>query len=372
MIKRFAGRALVIAMTCLAGQAFAADPAPAAAPVQLADDHPTTYTVQPGDTLWGISEKFLKNPWQWPSVWHINEQVANPHLIYPGDTLRLVWKDGQPSLVRDNGGTYTTDNAVVEVIDKDTLRMRPRIRESEVSAAIPAIPLRNIEVFLNDSRVVDLEALQKAPYVIAGPEGRVIMGNGDTLYARAVTPKWEETFPEFGIFRQGNAYLDPLTKEILGYEAKKIGTARVITNESNVATLRVLAANEDIRINDRMLLNEQRKVQSVFYPSPAPANLNAQIIHIFGTIGYAGRGDVLIVNKGLREKVQVGNVFSIMQRGEKVRDRVVGDNVQLPPRRVGLAIVFRTFDKTAYALVTRSNSAIKVGDMLDQPRIDLD
>jgi hypothetical protein len=371
MIKRFAGRALIIAMACFAGQAYAADAAPATDPaVQLAADHPTTYVVKQGDTLWGISQMFLKNPWEWPSIWHVNEQVANPHRIFPGDTLKLVWNNGKPSLVHVEG--YGSDNAVVQVIDANTVKLSPRIREAALASAIPAIPLRAIEVFLNDSRVVSLDELNKAPYVIAGTERRVIMGNGDTLYARSTSPKWTASFPEFGVFRQGSAYLDPKTKEILGYEAKKIGTTRVVDSNDDVATMRVLAAEEDIRINDRLLHNEQRPVQPVFYPSQAPDGVGAEIIHIFGTIGYAGTNDVFVLNKGEREQLKVGHVFSVMQRGEVVRDRVTGEGVQLPPRRVGLAIIFRTFEKVSFALVTRSNAAIRVGDMLGQPRIDLE
>jgi hypothetical protein len=374
MIKRFAGRALVVAMALIAGPSFAADAAPAAASapetVQLAEDHPTSYTVKPGDTLWGISQMFLKNPWQWPSIWHVNEQVANPHRIFPGDVLKLTWRDGKPSLERVE--SFQTENANVEVVDAETLKLRPRIRDTEVAVAIPAIPLRNVEVFLDDSRVVELEELRKAPYVIAGPERRVIMGNGDTLYVRATTPKWSESFPEFGVFRQGKPFIDPRSKEILGYEAKKIATARVLDNEGNLATMRVLSADEDIRIDDRLLLSDQRAIQSVFYPKEGPAGVTPEIIHIFGSIGYAGLNDVIVVNKGKREEVNVGHVFSVLQSGEVVRDRRKGDNVRLPPRRVGLAIVFRAFDKTAFALITRSTSAIRVGDTLGQPRIGLD
>lgn len=381
MIKRFAGRALLVAVATFAGQAWGADAAPASAPaaaaaaapaeaVPLADDHPTTYIVKPGDTLWDISQMFLKNPWQWPSIWHINEQVANPHRIYPGDKLTLMWKDGRPMLTREEA--YRTENAIVEVVDADTLKMRPRIRESEVSASIPAIPLRNIEAFLKENRVVSLEELQKAPYVIAGADRRVIMGNGDTVYARSTTPKWTETLSELGVFRQGGAYIDPQTREILGYEAKKVGSARVLETEGAIATMRMLSVEEDIRINDRLLENEQRAIQSMFYPKSAPAGLNPAIIHIFGTIGYAGSRDVLVMNKGSREKVEVGHVFAVLQKGEVVRDRNTGEGLQLPVRRVGLAIVFRVFDKIAYALVMRSNAAIRVGDTLGQPRIDLD
>lgn len=382
MIKRFAGRALVAASallinSALVSAAVAADAAPAAgaATVQVNPDHPDTYTVQPGDTLWGISEKFLKNPWQWPEVWHINEQVGNPHLIYPGDKLRLMWKDGQPSLVVDRGDSTAgigSSNTITEVMaDGKTVKLRPRMRELPLAASIPAIPLKNIEAFLVDSRVVTQEELKAAPYIIAGADKRVIMGGGDTAYARHQSGSWEQAFPEYGVFRQGTAYIDPITKELLGYEARRIGNTRIVDTAKDIATLRVLEANEEMRVEDRLLGTDQRKVQSVFYPRPAPDDVEGRIIHIFGSIGYGARNDVVAINKGERDKIEPGQVFAVMQKGETVRDRARGDLVELPAVNAGLIIVFRTFEKVSYALVTRSTGPLAQNDIVKAPRIDM-
>ncbi len=384
MIKRLAGWAFV-ASACLTSAAFAADgAAPAAAPAAAASaatapvainpEHPSSYTVKPGDTLWGISEKFLQNPWQWPEVWHINEQVKNPHMIYPGDVLRLVWKDGKPSLVVDGGTAgIGSGNSIVEVVDGNTVKLKPRIREMPVASAIPAIPLKNIEAFLNDSRVVAIEELNAAPYVVAGPERRIVMGLGDKIYARSQTGDWNDNYPEYGVYRAaGKPYLDPVTGEVLGYEAKKIGATRILETEGDIATMSVLASDQELLVDDRLMYDDQRKVQSIFYPQPAPDGVEGQIIHIFNTIGFGARNDVIVINKGTREAVNAGHVFAIMQKGETVRDRRKGDAVTLPSTRVGLAVVFRSFDKVSYALVTRSTRPIKRGDLLQQPRIDIE
>lgn len=394
MIKRLAGWTLVLS-ACLINASFAADEVTAAAadvaaptapatgatpavadPVRLNPDHPDTYTVKPGDTLWGIAEKFLQDPWSWPEVWHINEKVGNPHLIYPGDVLRLVWSNGRPTLVADSAVTSTAGigsaHTGVEVVDAQTVKLHPRIREMPVAASIPAIPLKNIEAFLNGSRVVSLAELKAAPYIVAGPERRIVMGRDDTVYARSRDGNWTHAYPEYGIYRAGSAYVDPVTGEVLGYEAKEIGSTRVLATDGGIATLKVLTSAEDMRIDDRLLYTDQRKVQSIFYPRPSPDGVVGQIIHIFGSIGFAARNDVVVINKGLRDKVDAGQVFAIMQKGEIVRDRTAGDTITLPATRTGLLIVFRAFDKVSYALITRSTRQIGKGDLVQQPRIDIE
>lgn len=378
MIKRFAGQALLVA-GCLMGSAYAADDAaPASADtVAINPDHPTTYVVQQGDTLWGISEKFLINPWQWPEVWHINEQVANPHLIYPGQTLRLVWKDGKPSLMVDAlaGQTVSTvgvgsSGAIAEVMpDGKTVKLRPRIREQAYESAIPTIPLSAIKSFLNDSRVVTSDQMKMAPYLLAGSDDRVIMGRGDTVYARELAPQWDSAYPDYGVYRQGPPYIDPESKELLGYEATKVGAVHIVSTEKDVATMTVQASREELRVQDKLLLDDPRKVQSTFMPRPAPEGMRARVVQVMGSIGSGARNDVIVLNKGERDQVAPGHVFSVMQRGEIVRDRARGDMVELPPQHAALVIVFRSFEKVSYALVTRSTRPVTRGDLLVPPTV---
>src|SRR5690606_7440243 len=168
----------------------------------LRDGHPDSYTVVRGDTLWDISGKFLSKPWKWPEIWHVNPQVKNPHLIYPGDQLSLVYIDGQPRLMLNRGAS------------RGTVKLSPHVRSTPMAEAIPTIPLEAINSFLLSNRIVDSPAaFESAPYIVAGNAERVISGTGDRIYARGDFAAAESIY---GIFRQGRTYLDPETEEFLG------------------------------------------------------------------------------------------------------------------------------------------------------------
>ena len=167
----------------------------AQAAVQLKDGHPEQYTVVKGDTLWDISGRFLREPWKWPELWHANPQVENPHLIYPGDRLSLVYVDGQPRLMLDRGES------------RGTIKLSPSVRTTAMAEAIPTIPLEAINSFLLSNRIVDTaEEFNGAPYIVAGNAERVVSGSGDRVYGRG---SFDESIPVYGIFRQGKTYLDP-------------------------------------------------------------------------------------------------------------------------------------------------------------------
>jgi hypothetical protein len=219
---------------------------------------------------------------------------------------------------------------------------------------------------------VTRDELKKAPYVVAGEEQRLVMGAGDSVYARDIVGRWGDASPEYGFYRGGQDFIDPVTGEYLGTEAKRMGAGRVIARDGEIATLRVLKSDGDVRVEDRVLYDDQRRIQSIFNPRQAPENLRGRILHIFGTLGTGARNDVIVVNRGTREDIQPGHVMSVLQDSGSLRDRAQGDIVSLPPARVGLAIVFRSFERVSYALVTRSTRAIKVGDHVARPRIDLE
>ncbi len=150
----------------------------AQAQVDLREGHPDRYTVVRGDTLWDISGKFLRQPWKWPELWHANPQIQNPHLIYPGDTLSLVYVDGQPRLVLNRGES------------RGTIKLSPKIRSTPIAEAIPTIPLDKINSFLLANRIVDDEkTFTSAPYIVAGNAERIVSGTGDRIYARGKEQK---------------------------------------------------------------------------------------------------------------------------------------------------------------------------------------
>ena len=146
--------------------------------IALRDDHPNVYYVKKGDTLWDISGRFLENPWQWPELWHDNPDIDNPHLIYPGDEIRLFWQDGEPRLA------VNRDNVKRTKLSDGTVKLTPRVREVDRDSAIPAIPMSAIQSYLKDALVMDRDEILAAPYLIGGQDRRVVFGMGDTVYAR--------------------------------------------------------------------------------------------------------------------------------------------------------------------------------------------
>ncbi|VUD64311.1 hypothetical protein TDB9533_03287 [Thalassocella blandensis] len=316
----------------------------------LRDQVPDTYTVVKGDTLWDISDTFLKNPWMWPEIWHVNAQIQNPHLIYPGDVIRLIYLDGTPRLTLDTSGRE--------------FKLSPKARVVSQGEAIPTIPLDKINSFLSRSRVVDEGVLESAPYVVAGGHDHLIVGEGDTAYIRGDI---QEKFSVYGVYRKGDEYRDPITKEKLGVQALDIGSGEIIAINGEVSTMDVTRSTEEIRAGDRLLREEERSIDSTFFPSSPNSDVNGLILAVEGGVTQVGRMDVVVINKGAREGMVPGNVLAIYKRGKRIRDRISGGKVDLPDERAGILMVFRVFDKVSMALVLEADQGIAVNDIVKNP-----
>ena len=325
----------------------------------LKPGHPEVYTVVKGDTLWDISGKFLSKPWLWPEIWQINPQIENPHLIYPGDQIGLVYVDGQPRLQLRRGDAGRT----VRLTPSDTVSLRPQVRATPLESAIPAISLDAIQGFLVQNRVVETSLLDASPYVVQGESERLVLGAGDKIYVRGELPDSQS----FSFVRKGPLYIDPETNEVLGREATYIGLGKVQATEGDIATLSVSSTREEIQIGDRVLPTEERRVDSTFFPSAPDSEVEGQIISVFGGVTQVGQYDVVVLNRGEREGIQVGNVMAIYKRGALARDRIANQTIRLPSERAGLLMVFRTFEKLSYALVLRSDRPLAVEDEVRNP-----
>lgn len=315
----------------------------------LKGDHPETYVVKKGDTLWDISNVFLKEAWLWPQLWHNNPQIQNPHLIYPGDTLNLVYVDGKPRLVLNRG--------------RD-VKLEPEIRATPLDRAIPTIPLEAINAFLNRGRVVEPGVLGNAPYVLAGKEGHIVGGAGDEIYARGT---FNDTETSYGIFRKGESFTDPDNGEVLGIQAQDIGLGKLISKEKDVATLSLNRSTQEVRRGDRLLPEEERRINATFFPSAPENDIKGKLLAVEGGVSQIGFMSVVVISKGAREGIKEGNLLAIHRVGEVVRDPLNGESVKTPDFRAGLLMVFRVFDKVSYGLVLRAERPLKVGDGVRNP-----
>ena len=324
----------------------------AAAAVELNESAPQTYTVKKGDTLWAIAGMYLKKPWLWPEIWDVNPQLDNPHLIYPGDILYLVWVDGKPRLQRKPGG--------------GPIKLEPGMRISPLDLAIPVIPLDEIGAFLKRHRVLSAEELEQSAYVVAGDQGHLLSAPGDIIYGRG---DFSEDERAYGIYRRGDTYIDPVTSELLGYQAQDIGNAtRRTTARSEVVELQVTRVTEEVRITDRLLPMEERVLDATFQPrAPTTQIEDGYMIAVDQGVSQIGTTDIVVMNKGSRDGLEVGHVMAIFQTGELVYDQVRRDNVQLPDTRAGLLLVFETYDKVSYGVVLKANRPLKIMDKVKNP-----
>ena len=340
---------------------------------ELAPNAPDTYTVQRGDTLWGISGLYLKRPWRWPELWGMNlKAIANPHLIYPGQTLYLD-KDGSYARLR------TTPPGVSDS-EPQTVRVSPRTRsDSLASTALPTLKSHLIEPFLVEPLVVDADVLQRAPRIVATTEDRVLMASGDRAYVRgdASAPvRAEPGEPRFfRVFRDAVAMKDPVTGEILGYEAQYLGKAELVRGESFEeipngkggyvseyvpATVDLSGTKEEIRAGDRILPAPARVFTS-YTPRAPHIDVDARIVSIYGSFSaaYAAQNQVVAINMGSQDGIEPGHVLSLLTQGDRIKD-VTGEGktmIKLPSESNGTAMVFRTFDRVSYALLLEIRSA---------------
>ena len=341
-IKKLFG---IVTAALLAGSLFAAD-------VVVNPDHPDRYVVVKGDTLWDISAMFLRDPWLWPEVWYVNPQIANPHLIYPGDILTLVYVDGKPQLRMNRG--YPTVN------------MSPQIREESLDKAIPTIPIDSIKQFLTRTIVVGENELDSAPYVVQSAGEHVVTGAGDRVYVRGIEG---DTEPLFDIFEPGDAYVDPDTGEILGYQALYVGNGPV-QQFGDPATLLLTETTREVRVGDRLLPMRRTGAVSHFQPHAAPPDTEGRIISVIDGVTEIGQYNVVAINRGTREGMETGHVLKIYQAGKIITDDISGkrnDKVKLPDEEAGILMVFSTFEKVSLGLVMEATRAIHINDIVRTP-----
>ena len=340
--------------------------------------------MKSGDTLWAISGLFLKNAWRWPELWGMNlSDIKNPHLIYPGQTLFLDTSNGRARLSLRAGTDAGTD--------LPTVRVSPRTRIENLNAsALPTLQSHLIEPFLAEPMIVDELGLSAAARIVAAQDSRVLLTRGDRAYARGHAGYELQDEPAkaqqvFRVFRNATPLKDPVSGEVLGYEAQYIGKALLARSEGSQesvtadgknrtdivpATIDIVDAKEEMRVGDRLLPEPPPQLQS-YVPHAPTSPIEARIVSIYGSaVVNAAQNQVVSLNRGSRDGIESGHVLAIMTDGARLVDKtdVKPTQLKLPDERNGLLMVFRTFEKVSYALVLDITHGVKVGDRLVNPR----
>ena len=360
-----------------------------ASTADLKENAPDQYTVTRGDTLWSISGRFLNQPWRWPELWKMNQdQIKNPHLIYPGDVIVL---DRSASEVQ------------LRLSQLQTVKLSPKVRVEPLTRAVPSIPPSAIAAFLSKPLVVGEHELASAARVAAGPEDRTVMGTGDIAYAEGVTQDKGTTWQ---IFRRGDPLVDPGSGETLGYEAIYLGEARVL-QFGDVSKIEIVRSTQEVHRGDRLLPASKEVPIFAYVPRAPGKSVAGHIVSTYGSLGEGGPKSIVALSRGAKDGLEVGHVLAVYRNqsvaryalrtsplfgreglsgddaprdyyGEKLTprdgpvyaesDRVSpGDIARLPPLRVGLVMVFRTFDRAAFGLVMEASQPVALNDVVRNP-----
>lgn len=334
---------------------------------ELAPDAPDSYTIKSGDTLWAISKIFLKSPWRWPELWGMNkDQIANPHLIYPGQTLMLVKKDGRATLQIATPVSIGPDGQG---------KLKPRVRASDlVDNPVAAIPQHLIEPFLNEAVVLETDELAKAPRIVATQEGRVLVSRGEVGYVRGIQQPQEN----YRVFRAAKPLLDPDKRTVLGYESVYLGNAALTalggqgekggSKYEIPATVTVQQARLEITTGDRLAPVPPRTYSRYVPHAPLQA-INGRVISIYGDAITGGQNQIVSLNRGTDDGMERGHVLALWRAGKVTRDLsgVSKGEVLLPDEKHGVLFVFQTFKKVSYALIISVKDPVSTGDRFSQP-----
>lgn len=357
------GTRLAVAALFALGAAVSAQAADCAFRPNAPDQH----LVVRGDTLWDISGKFLEHPWCWPQVWGMNrDEIANPHWIYPGQIVYFDRASGRLSLTRPGSGDGSEG--------LPTTRLSPQVRTEGMGAdAIAAIPSGAIEPFLTQPLIVEEKQLADAPRIAAHEEGHVYLGKGDKLYVRGALNGGSS----FQVFRPGTPLRDPDTNKIIAYEAVYLGSVALQTAARpgvDVHTFVVSNSVQEMGVGDRLVAAPPTPLRN-YVPHPPARPTRARVLGIYSGVTFAGQNQVISVNRGTVDGLDVGAVLRLYHFGGVIADPggskgfmgIGKSKLRLPDEQVGSLFIFRVFKNVSYGLIMQTTQPVQVGDVAATP-----
>jgi hypothetical protein len=344
--------------------------------VPLAENAPERYVVKKGDTLWDIAGVFLRDPFFWPEIWFVNPEIANPHLIYPGDVLFLSYVDGKPRVALEQAGA---------------VRLSPEVRSQPLRDAIRAIPYDLLMDFVGRPTLLDSDQVRDAPYVVGMRDLHMLGSTANEIYGKGLGKPGPGA--RFNVVNVGEELRDPDDGDLLGYMGHWAGVGEVIQTsgavvpgrrsvfkserEEELTHLRVLETGREIMQGDKLFPAVIEVGEDFRLAMPENEDLLGQVIAVVDGVSVAGKYQVVALNRGQRQGLRAGDALGVFYRGELVRDRYNRQNwsaftanydaVRLPDERSATVMVFRVYERMSYALVMQSTQVIRVGDFVANP-----
>ncbi len=358
MPARIAAALVAAALTMTAGNVSSSEPPLTGATLgasafalqapALAPDAPTEYVVQDGDTLWDIAGTFLRDPWFWPEIWYVNPEIVNPHLIYPGDVLALVYIDGQPRVTTARGSS---------------LRLSPEARITPLDEAVTSIPFESIAAFLTGGNIIERREADRLPYLLEVRGDHLVASAGNDVYVRGV--EGDATGTRYLVVHIGDPLRDPDNNRVVGYHGLLVaqGTLR---RDGDPGMVALTASNREARRGDR-LIPATVDLPLNFFPKAPSTQIEGRIMAVIGGVTQIGQYQVVVMNRGTSDGLGEGDVLTVFKAGEKIRDRFGGGNVQLPDEPAGTVMIFKSYDEISYGLVMEATEPLHIHDAVRNP-----
>ncbi len=320
------------------------------------------YTVQKGDTLWDISSHFLRDPWLWPEIWYKNPQIDNPHLIYPGDQLAIIYVGGQKRVQLIKRGEVFKQTKGLKIV-----KISPRIHSKPIDSSIPSIPIDSIRQLLARPILIDEQELADSAYVLSSVDQHLANSTGDVVYVRGIDPNSKQG--KYHIFRPNKSLKDPITGEIYGYESLYLGEAKILKH-GDPASLRITSSTREILRDDRLIPVSNLDIERDFFPVVPNNDINGRVISILDGISQVGQYSTIAINLGARDDIQVGHLVRIDHLGAVIRDHNEADPkflIKLPNETSGIALVIKTYEKMSFCLILEAVVPIRLDDLVVKP-----
>lgn len=358
MSARLAAALVAAALTVTAGNVSSSEPSLAGAAVvasafalqgpTLAPNAPTEYVVKEGDTLWDIAGTFLRDPWFWPEIWYVNPEIVNPHLIYPGDVLALVYIDGAPRVTTARGSS---------------LRLSPQARVTPLDEAVTSIPFEAIAAFLSGGAVLEKGEADKLPYLLEVRGDHMLAAAGNEIYVRG--NEGDEAGTQYSVVQVGDPLRDPDNNRVMGYHGLLVaeGTLR---RSGDPSTVELTMSKQEASRGDR-LIAATVDLPLNFFPKAPSTQIDGRIMAVIGGVTQIGQYQVVILNRGEDDGLAQGDVLTVFQAGEKIRDRIGGGRVQLPDEPAGTVMVFKSYPEISYGLVMEATQPLHILDAVRNP-----
>ncbi|WP_240004062.1 LysM peptidoglycan-binding domain-containing protein [Vibrio injensis] len=325
-----------------------------ASPLTIKDSAPRTYTVVKGDTLWDISALYLDSPWLWPRLWQANPEIKNPHLIYPGDQLTLIWRGGQPALTL-----------------KPMIKLSPQARILEKSP-VTTIKEQLLLPYLQVDRLIPSQELNDQLRILGSNQGKQYLSQQDTLYLEG-----QHEAQHWGIYRAMNEFHHA---DHSMWALRRLATAQRVSSTDSITALTIDEMNQEIRTNDIALpeINLESLLSTTFFPHPAPRDARPRLLGTLEGSQYAAKHHVVVIDHGQQEGLEQGSMFELYQVGQTVYQKGgqysdvaqrASKAITLPEKKIGTLMVIRPYPTMSLALITSSQAAIDNQTLLLPPEV---